>query len=299
MNDADAPPVRTSPPLNRPLLLVHTADPFALPPVSPDDPCGQDLDLAGDAKFLNFVAATEGSLPGKEPRYFYEFKRDSIDFPATIQEGEKLLARTLDVRLIVLIAKLSILNRDFSGFARRVRTLAWALRERWAGVHPQAEGGDNSARLAQLMTLEENTTVLLPLQYATLLETPREGALSYRDQMVATGAAAPRSVVTYDLKGEKGTSAAESFMAPKQIERLLREVEIGQLTALFESLSGLSAAVQSIKATTLEHVGFEKAVELPKLEKLVRDMTEFARATPGRPRSHARAGAGSGARSGR
>src|SRR5208282_3371365 len=40
-------------------------DPFALPPVSPDDPCGPDLDLEGDTDFLNFVAATEGQLPGE------------------------------------------------------------------------------------------------------------------------------------------------------------------------------------------------------------------------------------------
>ena len=37
------------------------------------------------------------------------------------------------------------------------------------------------------MTLEENTTVLLPLQYATLLDAQREGEFSYRAQLVATG----------------------------------------------------------------------------------------------------------------
>jgi type VI secretion system protein ImpA len=253
-------------------------DPFALPPVSPDDPCGPDLDLEGDEEFLKFLAATEGLLPGRELSQFYEFKRESIDFPVSLQKGEKLLSRTLDLRLIALLAKLSILNGDLPGFARWVRSLAWAVREHWSGVHPRAEGDDYSSRLAQLMMLDENTTVLLPLQYAPLVETQREGALSYRDQLVATGAAAPRSVTRLNLKGEKETSAAEKFMAPKTIERLLRDVEIDQLAALVETLGGLSTALQSIKATTIEHVGFEKAIELPKLDKLVREMTEFARA---------------------
>ncbi len=253
-------------------------DPFALPPVSPDDPCGPDLDLEGDEEFLKFLAATEGLLPGRELSQFYEFKRESIDFPVSLQKGEKLLSRTLDLRLIALLAKLSILNRDLPGFARWVRSLAWVVREHWSGVHPRAEGDDYSSRLAQLMMLDENTTVLLPLQYAPLVETQREGALSYRDQLVATGAAAPRSVTRLNLKGEKETSAAEKFMAPKTIERLLRDVEIDQLAALVETLGGLSTALQSIKATTIEHVGFEKAIELPKLDKLVREMTEFARA---------------------
>jgi type VI secretion system protein ImpA len=282
MNDApadSAAPQALSPAAVEPAAAPAAhLDPFAVPPVSLDDPCGPDLDLEGDAKFLNFVAATEGLLPGKEAKYFYEFKRDSIDFPASFQEAEKLLGRTLDVRLLVLVAKLSILNRDLTGFAGRIRTLAWALRERWDGVHPRSEGDDYSARLAQLMTLEENTTVLLPLQYATLLETPREGAFSYRDQLVATGAVAPRLVSNYDLKGEKETSAPEKFMPPKTIERLLRDVEINQLAGLFETLGGLSAALQSIRAATVEHVGFERAIEFPKLAKLVREMTEFARA---------------------
>jgi type VI secretion system protein ImpA len=264
---APAPSPPTSPP-----------DPFALPPISPDDPCGPDLDLEGDAEFLNFFAAIEGLLPGREPSQFYEFKRDSIDFPASLQKGEKLLTRTLDLRLIALLAKLSILNRDFPGFARWVRSLAWALSEHWDGAHPRGEGDDYSPRLAQLMTLEENTTVLLPLQYAPLLETSREGALSYRDQLVAAGAATPRSVTRLNLKGEKETSVAEKFMAPQTIERLLRAVEIERLAALVETLTGLSTALQSIKAATIERVGFEKAIELPKLDKLVREMTEFARA---------------------
>jgi hypothetical protein len=45
-------------------VSAPAASPSALPPVSPDDPCGPDLDLEGDAEFLNFVAAAEGILPG-------------------------------------------------------------------------------------------------------------------------------------------------------------------------------------------------------------------------------------------
>jgi hypothetical protein len=49
------------PPEKTPLLPA--AAPFALAPVSPEDPCGPDLDLEGDGEFLNFIAATEGQLP--------------------------------------------------------------------------------------------------------------------------------------------------------------------------------------------------------------------------------------------
>ena len=250
------------------------SDPFALPIISPDDPCGPDLDLDGDADFLNFVAATEGLLPAS----FYDFKRESIDFAAAFKTADRLLARTLDVRLLALLAKLSILNRDIPAFARSIGNIAWLLREHWGAAHPRAEAGDYATRLGQLMALEDNAVVLLPLQYARLLELPREGAFSYRDQLVATGAAQPRSVMQYNIKtGARETSADEKFMPQKSIEKILRDVEIEKLAALDGTLHGLTASLQSIRASTTEHVGFEQAIELPKLDKLVREMADFIR----------------------
>jgi type VI secretion system protein ImpA len=248
--------------------------PFALASASPDDPCGPDLELEGDADFLNFFAATEGLLPAS----YYDFKRESIDFATAFAKIDKLLKRTLDVRLIVLAAKLSILNRDIVSFARWVGSVDWTLSEHWERVHPRAEGGDFSLRLGQVMALEDNALVLLPLQYARLLELPREGSFSYRDQLAATGAVSPRTVTRYNEKGVKETSVDEKFVAQKTIDKILRDVEIEKFAALFETLRGLMASLDSIKATTIERVGYEKAVEMPKLAKLVQDMTEFMRA---------------------
>ena len=43
------------------LAMVETLDESnALPPVAAEDPCGPDLDLEGDAEFLNFIASTGG-----------------------------------------------------------------------------------------------------------------------------------------------------------------------------------------------------------------------------------------------
>ena len=249
-------------------------DPFALPPVSEDDPCGPDLDLEGDAEFMNFMAATEGLLPAS----YYAFNRASIDFPAALQTAEKLLKRTLDIRLLALMAKLSILNRDVAGFAQRLGNIAWLVKEHWETANPRADGDDYSGRIAQLMTLEDNAVVLLPLQHAPLLEASREGVLSYRDQLLATGAVPPRSVTLYDLKGEKRTTEPEKFMPANSIARVLNDVEIGRLAGAVETLKSLGASIQTINAATTEHVGFENAVGLPKLAKLVGEMTEFLRA---------------------
>jgi len=247
---------------------------FALPLVSVDEPCGPDLDLEGDADFMNFITAAEGQLPAS----YYAFNRASIDFAAASQTAEKLLKRTLDLRLLVLMAKLAILNRDVAGFVQRLGNVAWLVSEHWQAANPKAEGDDYSARIAQLATLEDSAVVLLPLQYAPLIETNREGALSYRDRLLASGAAQPRSVTLYDLRGQKQTTEPEKFMPAASIERALNDVEITRLAAVVATLTSLGASIQSINAATTEHVGFENAVALPKLAKLAGEMTEFLRA---------------------
>jgi type VI secretion system protein ImpA len=280
------PPLESSAPVEPPpeLLVAAPAPPasavssaqdaFALPLVWEDDPCGSDLDLEGDTEFMNFIAATEGQLPSS----YYAFNRASIDFSAALQAAEKLLKRTLDLRLLVLMAKLSILNRDVAGFARRLGNVAWLVKEHWEGANPRGEGDDYSGRIAQLATLEDNAVVLLPLQHAPLIETNREGALSYRDQLLASGAVQPRSVTLYDLRGQKQTTEPEKFMPAKSIERVLSDVEIARLAGAVEMLTSLGASIQTINAATTEHVGFENAVALPKLATLVSDMTGFLRA---------------------
>ena len=263
--EPDAPPAPLAP------------SPFALPQISPGEPCGPDLDFEGDAAFLSFVAATEGLLPGPLTEDYYKYNRAEIDFAGSIAAGDKLLARTLDVRLLVLLAKLSILNRDIQGFARRIGGLAWLIETHWETAHPKADGGDYGLRLAQLDTLDQTAVVLLPLQYSPLLELAREGALAYRDQLVASGAALPRSITRYNLTGEKEASAPEKFMPVNAIQRLLGEVELGELKRAAETVTGLAASVRTIRTITTERAGPENAVKLEKLGALAEGMVEFLR----------------------
>ena len=188
-----AAPAAAEPRPNPPPLRLPLPRPLPSLPSPPTTPAGPDLDLEGDADYLNFFAATEGLLPRNIGAY-YKFDRAAAGLPARIETAEKLLRRTLDVRLLLLLAKLSILDREVTGFARWIGGVDWLLREHWDAAHPRAEQGDYSIRLGQLMALEDNAGVLLPLQHAQLLELPREGAFCYRDQLATTGAAQPRPV---------------------------------------------------------------------------------------------------------
>lgn len=234
-------------------------DEIALPPISDEEPCGPDLDLSGDSGFLNYMAATEGMLPSS----FFSFDRKSIDFAATIEGGERLLERSQDIRLIAMLAKLAILNRDFPGFTRRVEVIAWLLANRWEELHPRAEEGDFSNRLAQLGTLDDGPVCVLPLQYAPLVETKRDGAVVYRAQMIALGDVKPRD--------------GETLASPSAIDRIFATVEFDELTRALQTAERLAGALTRIRTVTIERVGPENATLYNALAPLADKIVAFLR----------------------
>jgi type VI secretion system protein ImpA len=162
-------------------------------PLSDADPCGPDLDLNGDDDYINFFANVEGILPVK---FFSDedgspFDRTTIDIPAQVNAMKPLLRRTRDLRLLILQARLSILNKDLAGFAQGLAATAWWLEKFWGAVHPQPAPGDFGGRSAVIAALDL-PTVIFPLQYAPLLEARRVGQISYRSWMIAKGEVKPR-----------------------------------------------------------------------------------------------------------
>lgn len=234
---------------------------LTIEPISPEAPCGPDLDLTGDPDFMNFLAAIEGQLPAS----FFSFDRKSIDFPAAFETAAQLRKRTHDLRLVLLVAKLAVLNRDFAAFARAVGEVAALLSQYWDEAHPSGEDGDFSSRLAQLGTLDDGPVVVLPLQYATLLQSEREGPLAYRAIMVNAGDAKLR-------EGEKLASAGA-------VERILTSADMPVLTNLHATLTKLRDDLGAISDVTAERAGASGAVKFNALAPLVEKMLEFAQAT--------------------
>jgi type VI secretion system protein ImpA len=162
-------------------------------PLSETDPCGPDLDLDGDAEYLNFFAQTEGLLPSS----FFSaddgkpFDRASVDLPRQIEAISPLWKRSRDLRLLTIRARLTIMNRDLAGFSASIAAIADWLDKFPDKVHPRADGGDLSARVAALSSLDL-PTVVFPLQYAPLCEGRRIGVVTYRSWMIASGEVKPR-----------------------------------------------------------------------------------------------------------
>jgi type VI secretion system protein ImpA len=235
-----------------------------LAPVSADAPCGPDLDAEGDPEFMNFMAAIEGQLPAA----FFSFDRKSIDFDEANAVGEKLLARSHDIRLLILLAKLSILNKDVDRFAHWLVTLAQSLADHWDAVHPRSENGDFVARIAQLSTLNDGPVVVLPLQYAPLVETERDGVLNFRAQLAALGEVKPRD--------------GDNLPNGVAIDKILLNGDMSRLAQTFKSLQGIRSSIGQIRTTLIERVGFEQTPSFEALSPLVDRMTSFIHAAVAR-----------------
>jgi len=225
-------------------------------PISEAEPCGLDLDATGDPDYMNFVAKAENLFPGS----FFDFEgkpfdRSKIDFAGEFAAMQPLLARTRDIRLITILARLSILNRDLAIFETAVRAIRELLNQRWDEVHPRADDGMFNARSAALETLDDLPLVIFPLQYTQLVHHPRVGAITYRHYMVASG----------EVPKREGEDAHDLTT----IDNALAEVELPQLVEALGRIDTVHKALVDIRSVCSDRAGFEQAPKFDRLPVLV------------------------------
>src|SRR5262245_28354889 len=220
-------------------------------PISEDEPCGPDLDLAGDLDYMNYMAKVESLIPTS---YFSTldgkpFDRTTIDLAAELAAIQPFLARTRDIRLLTILGKFSILNRDLVLFETTIRAIQELLRERWDEVHPRGEDGIFTARMVPIETLDDMAPVIFPLQYTPLVRHRRLGEISYRDYMIATG----------EVQAREGENAHDQTA----IDNALMEVELTELVQVVGRFEALRTALADIRTMCADRAGFEQA---PKFE---------------------------------
>jgi type VI secretion system protein ImpA len=205
-------------------------------PISGENPCGPDLELAGDADYLNFFAQVEGVLPAS----FFDtldgtpFDRTTVDIGGQLAAIKKLLARTRDIKLLIMQARLQILNRDLGGFAVSSAAAAYWLDAFWDQAHPRPESGEMIGRSTAISALDI-PTVIFPLQYAPLFEARRLGTITYRRLMIANDEVKPRT--------------GEDKLAASAIMEAVSEADPPALAAVRRHVAMLKSAVDQIRNT--------------------------------------------------
>ncbi|MCK0195924.1 type VI secretion system ImpA family N-terminal domain-containing protein [Ancylobacter sp. 6x-1] len=228
-----------------------------LRPVTEAAPCGPDLDLDGDMEFLNFLARAEGVLPTS----FLSFRRESVDFAAELATIGDFSQQTRDLRLLVLHAKLSILNRDLDGFANALDAVVALLAERWDEVHPRGEDGDFGLRVAVVQALDDLPHVVLPIQEVPLVRSRRFGPVTYRMWLIA------------DEKVE--AREGEAILDAATIERVFTETDVDVLVALRDRIAGIDQAAAALEQTSIARAGYRYTITLPRLRGLLEPMITF------------------------
>ena len=148
--------------------------------ISADAPCGPDPD--SDDEIQGFLSIAEGQLPAS----YRSFDRKAFAPNAVLDRLKELLAKSHDLRYVVLWAKFSILSDNLAGFADAVVAAKDLLNGQWDHCHPTEPVGGNTLRAAHLATLDDLPTVVLPLQNTPIVTDKRLGAISTRSILVAS-----------------------------------------------------------------------------------------------------------------
>ena len=182
-------------------------------PLSPDAPCGPNLEAEDDAAFIDYYYEAESRMP---ERYFTPgigsdndeftpgvlFDRTSIEIKDERKSIEALLKRSRDLRLLSLLARFEILSGSLEGFRDALVGMANLLAEMGSDVHPTLADG-LADRRAALDELGNMVTVVIPLQY---IDVAGMGDCTVRRYLVGTEQTQPR-------KGEVGINPSSILSA--------------------------------------------------------------------------------------
>jgi type VI secretion system protein ImpA len=233
-------------------------------PISDTDPCGPDLDADGDIHYLNFFAGAEQVLPTS---YFDvatstggrgRFDPKAVDFDSQFAAIAPLIARTRDLRLTVLLAKLCILNRDLAGFATSLEAVSFLLEHQWDSVHPRGEDGDYGYRAVSVEAIDVLPTVVNPLQFLPLIENRRHGALTFRAYQAAKG---------------QVTSSNDTVIDLGDIDRIIGETDLDHLKATSAAFVNLASLLTRMQKTWRDRAEGGPSLSFEKLSGTIGDIS--------------------------
>jgi type VI secretion system protein ImpA len=228
-----------------------------LAPVAEGDACGPDLDEAGDPDFLGFMARIETVLP----ETYFAFDRATIDFKQEHAAIDALLARSRDLRLLVVKAKLAALDRKLDLFSETLGATAALLKERWGEANPRPMGADAGFRGAMLASLDDMPQVIMPLQSIPLANTRRAGWISFRQHLISSGKLEPRE--------------AEADTDFTVIGHAIRDMDPEAKAAAHATISGCLSDARAINEAFSSRPGGIAWLRLERLPALLADIAAF------------------------
>ncbi|MDX1656975.1 MAG: type VI secretion system protein TssA [Candidatus Competibacteraceae bacterium] len=230
--------------------------PRLLEEISPDQPCGEDLEY--DAGYIEMEQAAQGKpeqqfgdtlIPAEEPNW-----RQVRD------KALELLARSRDLRVIGYLNRALVRTDGLQGLADGLALLRGVLEQHWDHLHPQLDPEDDydpTMRVNAIASLCDQA-LLRALREAPLARSRALGSVSLRDIEVATGQApAPPGVEP---------------MEPATVEAVFQDADPASLQAVQAAVDNSLDHLRAVEALLMERVGPEQAPDLEALPRLLKTL---------------------------
>jgi type VI secretion system protein ImpA len=231
-----------------------------LQPISPEEPCGPNLQY--DPDFIELETIAQGkpeqqygdTIIPAEPPEWKEVKRQAL----------ALHRRTKDLRVACHLARAAVETDGLAGFCDCLTLVRVYIEEYWEQVHPlldPEDDNDPTERVNIIASLSDKLTTVAQLLKAPMIRSSMMGSFSMRDVLVAKGDA--------PHPGE-GTPPEMSI-----IEASFLDIDLDKLrqsVASFEQ--GYSDAV-TIEDLVTRKVGSSNAVSMEQLSGTLRSICDF------------------------
>ena len=218
--------------------------------LSPDAPCGEDLEY--DAAFGEMERAAEG----KPEQQFGDtiVPAEEADWREVRRKAMDLLSRSKDLRAAVYLAQAELSMDGLPAFRDCLALLRGYIEQYWDTVHPQLDPDDDNDptfRVNTFTSLFDTNTTLLYLKKTPLVESRAVGKFSLYDIEVAHGELPPPAD-----EEPPGISTIEAAFLDCDLDELQQTA-----TAVRESLEH----VKALESVLTEQVGVGNAASFDPL----------------------------------
>lgn len=237
-----------------------------LQPITPENPCGDDLSYDPSFNELETLAkGKEGAQISDNPEW--QVAAEEPDWKAVRDKCCELFTRSKDLRIATTLTLALLRLEGLAGLRDGITLLQRLVREQWEGVYPRLDPEDNNDPTQRVNTIAGLAKPLAtfgdPMRF---IERIRNAPLSNSVQMGRFSLA--------DITGiglPPGATATPP--TPDQVEAAFRDTSVDDLTTLATAANSAKTALNDLDSALMELVGSGSA---PSFEDLNNTLGEIA-----------------------
>lgn len=222
-----------------------------LAPISDASPCGEDLSFS--VEFDQIAEMRRQDDPTLDQGEWVTSLKVA-DWPGVAERCTDLLrTRTKDLRLAMWLTEAQALNNGYNGMADGLQLCLNLCERHWAGLHPQADGGDFEERIGNIGWLLNR---VVALSNALPFTKGRQGtAYSLRDLAMARHLATQAGRDSSGGSGDGATRSQAEHPTAEQFNRALKDTPAAHLLDKLQAARQCQAHLLAWQEVVDAHLG--------------------------------------------